>query len=114
MTMKSTALFPLLLASALVPVALRADETNHWSFGVTPYLWVAGIQVDTRLPNLPPSTPPEAGRFDTRITGGAMLAAEVRYRSVGLWLDFAWLRLNTEASSPQLLISNCFSRGQLY
>ena len=104
--MKTTALFPLLLASALVPAALRAEETNHWSFDVAPYVWVAGIKVDTSLPDLPPSTPPEVSRFDTRITGGAMLGAQVRYKSVGLWFDFAWLRLNTEATSPQPAFSS--------
>lgn len=92
----------LLLAGALLVSAtkLSATETNDWSFDVTPYLWVAGIKAETSLPDVPPSTPPETARFDTRIGGGAMLAAQVRYRSVGLWFDFAWLRLNTEASSP--------------
>ena len=44
-------------------------------------------------------------RFDTRISAGAMLAAQARYRSVGLFVDFAWLQLNTEAINPGPLYS---------
>jgi opacity protein-like surface antigen len=92
----------LLTAGALGVSAshVSAAETNLWSFNVTPYLWVAGVEAETSLPDVPPSTPPEATLFETRIAGGAMLAAQVRYRSVGLWMDFAWLRLDTEAASP--------------
>jgi hypothetical protein len=90
------------LISVLMLSATRtgASETSFWSFEVTPYLWLAGIQTDTSLPDVPPTTPPETTRFETRIAGGAMLAAQVRYRSVGLWFDFAWLRLDTGATSP--------------
>ena len=91
-------------AALLLPAAVAvAEETNHWSFDVVPYLWVAGVNVETSLhspPSLPPSTAPEAARFDTRICGGAMLAAEARYRSVGVFVDFAWLRLDSEALHP--------------
>lgn len=98
----TNAMNKLLLAGLLAVSAtqLSAAETNDWSFDVTPYLWVAGIQAETSLPDVPPSTPPETARFDTRIAGGAMLGAQVHYRSVGLWFDFAWLRLDTEATSP--------------
>jgi hypothetical protein len=39
-------------------------------------------------------------RFDTRISAGAMLTAQVRYQSVGLFVDCAWLRLDTSAIHP--------------
>jgi len=90
-------------------VSLPASAQDNWSFDVTPYLWVAGIQAETSLPKSPSSTPPEAARFDTRISGGAMLAAQARYRSVGLFVDFAWLQLDTRASSP----GPAFSGGNL-
>ena len=76
----------------------RAEEIR--SLDVTPYLWVASVDAETSLPSVPPSTPPEASRFDIRIAAGAMLAAQARYRSVGLFVDFAWLRLDSEASEP--------------
>jgi hypothetical protein len=104
--MKLKPLFILALSGALlVPTtAFAAEETNRWSFDVTPYLWVAGVDVATSLPG-GPSTPSDVSRFDTRISGGAMLAAEVRYRSVGLLVDFAWLQLDTEAINPGPLYS---------
>ena len=95
------------LATALTSVRVMAGstETNDWSFDVAPYLWVASIAVDTRLPDVPPSTPPSDPRFATRISAGAMFAAQARYRSVGLAVDFAWLRLDTEALNPGLAFS---------
>lgn len=77
-----------------------AEEQDKWSFDITPYLWVADVKAETSLPGVPPSTPPEATRFDTRLSGGALLGAQVRYRSVGLWADFAWLQLDSEANHP--------------
>src|ERR1043166_8513803 len=83
----------------LATLNLRA-AAGDGSGDVTPYLWVAGVEAETTLPTLPPSTPPGAERFATKISGGAMLAAQARYRSVGLFVDFAWLRLDTEALNP--------------
>jgi len=99
------ATFNTALAQAEVMPAETAqtEETKHsdWAFSFTPYLWVAGVEVETTLPDLPPSTPPETSRFDTRIAGGAMFTAEARYKDIGLWWDFAWLRLDTDATSPR-------------
>ncbi len=94
--MKHKLLFTLTLVIALLPSALRADDSDKWTFDVVPYLWAASLDVETSLP----STPPGVDRFDTRISAGAMFAAQARYRSVGLFVDFAWLRLDTEALNP--------------
>jgi opacity protein-like surface antigen len=92
--------------------AARAEETNLWSFDLVPYVWVANLNVSTSVPDVQSSTKSSLGggtEFDTRITGGAMVAAAARYRSVGLLVDFAWLRLNTDALSPGPL----YSHGEL-
>jgi opacity protein-like surface antigen len=80
----------------IVAAASLKATASDWSFDVSPYLWVASVDVETSLP----STPSGVDRFETRISGGAMLAAQARYRSVGLFVDFAWLRLDTEAINP--------------
>jgi len=82
--------------------ALFAGHTSaqDWSFDVTPYLWVAGLDVETSLPDMPSAAPASADRFDTKICAGVMLAAQAHYQSVGLFLDFAWLRLDTEGINP--------------
>jgi hypothetical protein len=72
-------------------------ERRDWSFDVVPYLWVAGISAET---GVPASAPAGVDHFDTRISAGAMFAAQARYRSAGLFVDFAWLRLATEATDP--------------
>ncbi len=87
-------------AERTAEAAVEPSRKSDWAFSFTPYLWVAGIEVETTLPDTPPSTPPEASRFDTRISGGAMFIAEARYKDIGLWWDFAWLRLDTDAANP--------------
>lgn len=86
------------LTSAVGWLPLSA-ATNGWSFTVSPYLWVAGVGLEADLPGQP-SAGPGVERFATRITAGAMLSAQARCHSVGLFADFAWLRLRTEALSP--------------
>ncbi|HXC99277.1 MAG TPA: hypothetical protein VN048_08040 [Verrucomicrobiae bacterium] len=85
---------------ALVAFALTGVAQDNWSFDVVPYLWVAGVDVETTLPSVPSSTPGGADRFDTRISAGAMLAAQAQYRSFGVFADFDWLQLNTVATQP--------------
>ena len=120
--MKPTLLFPLTLATALLPQALRAEETNNWSFEIAPYLWVAGLSAEASLPQPAAVTLPEAQglgaaaaasvqEFDTRLSGGLMLAAQARYRSVGLFMDFNWLRLDTESLNPGTLYSGVHLRS---
>lgn len=79
----------------VLPV-MAAAETGDWSFGVAPYLWAASVEVETSLPG----TPAGVSRFESSIAGGAMLAAGAHYGSFGLLVDFAWLRLETEALQP--------------
>lgn len=97
----------LALAAALILPATGAfaADTNQWSFSVSPYLWVATIDLTTSLP----SSPPGVDHFETRISAGAMLAAQARYKSIGLFVDATWLRLETEPLNP----GPAFSGGNL-
>jgi opacity protein-like surface antigen len=93
----------------LLTACLPAGAQDNWSFDVTPYLWVAGVEAETRLAAEPSGTPSNAARFDTKISAGFMMAAQVHYNSVGLFVDFDWLRLESDASNP----SPAFSSGNL-
>jgi len=79
--------------------AAAQEKQDNWSFDFNPYLWVAEINLETTLPSIPSSSP-DVDRFDTKISAGAMFSAQARYKSVGLLVDFAWLRLDTEALNP--------------
>src|ERR1700749_2037691 len=92
---------PNLWAAAPPPTpAPAAAPTSDWSFGVSPYLWIAGVEVETTLDVSPPGAPPCGSRFETKLSGGALLAAQVRYKSVGLWLDFVWVQTDTNSVQP--------------
>ena len=79
---------------------LQAAPDDGWTFDLTPYLWVASAQVDSSLPSLPPTTPPDEPHFESKLTGAAMLAATIRHGDFGLFMDYDWLRLNTESAHP--------------
>jgi len=101
--MKKSLLFAILVLGSGAMAARAAtepDPSSAWSFSVAPYLWVAAVQVDTRLDNMPPATPPETTRFESKITGGALLQAQAHYHSFGMLVDFVWVRLDTESRSP--------------
>src|SRR4030095_6204947 len=86
-------------ARAQAPVS-AAPPASDWSFTVSPYLWIARVEVETTLERSPPTTPPSVSRFDTKITGGALLSGQLNYKSVGLWVDFVWIRLDTDSVQP--------------
>ena len=110
----------LTLVALLLPSALRADETNNWSFEIAPYLWVAGLEAEASVPEAPGLQGLGTGSarsvqdFDTRISGGFMVAAQAQYRSVGLLVDFNWLRLNTESVNPGTLYSSVNLRSDFF
>jgi opacity protein-like surface antigen len=84
-----------LLALAL-PVAAQQQEQDNWKFQIAPYLWVANLDVTTSLPQTGGAGSANPQHFDTSLSAGFMLAAEVQYRSVGLLADFNWLQLDTK------------------
>jgi opacity protein-like surface antigen len=104
--MKPNAFVPLrLLLVVLAALTLPVAAEDKWSFEVAPYLWVASVEAETSLPQIVPGPASSVQEFDTRISGGFMLAAQARYRSVGIITDFNWLRLNTESVNPGPLFS---------
>jgi len=80
------------------------DETpkSDWSFNLSPYIWVAAVRVETTLDNEPTPPPSPGGggsedRYETKLGGGALLAAQVHYKSWGLWADLVWIQTDTSA-----------------
>ena len=81
------------------------DTEDEWSFEIAPYVWVANIGAETSLPWNGPDQPDSVQRLDTKITGAFMIEAMARYRSLGLLLDFSWLRLDSETHRQGTLYS---------
>lgn len=123
--LRKSLLRTLTLAALLLPPTLRADETDNWSFEIAPYLWVAGFEAEASVPEAGSSASPgmqglatggspNVQEFDTRISAGFMVAAQARYRSVGLLVDFNWLRLDTESLNPGTLYSDVNLRSDFF
>jgi opacity protein-like surface antigen len=110
--MKRTASVALCLTlAALATLALPGAAQDKWSFDVAPYLWVASFGAETSLPPNGAGPASNVQEFDTRISGGFMIAAQARYRSVGVLVDFNWLQLNTESLNPGPLLSGVDMRS---
>lgn len=94
----------LALASRVFGAEEKIAETSRsdWSFNVTPYIWVAAVRVETSLdseppPPTPPSGPSAPDRYETKLGGGALLAAQAHYKSWGIWADFVWIQTDSSA-----------------
>jgi opacity protein-like surface antigen len=103
-----------LLPARVLGASSAPPPASDWSFNVAPYIWLAGVEIDTALDRSPPSTPPETSKFETKITGGFLLAAQARYKDVGLWVDFVWLRTNTEGTNPGPAFSGTDLESNIY
>jgi hypothetical protein len=76
-------------------VTTEPQTARECSFDVVPYLWLATYDGTFGLPDTPAGVPPthSDSAFSTHINAVAMLAAQFRYRDVGLFFDGAWLQL---------------------
>ena len=91
-------------------VTMESSETrDDWSFDVAPYLWIAGYDGSFSVPGVPAGLSRTQTRsvdsLTTHISAAAMLAGQVRYRDVGLYLEGAWLQLETEGGTSSGLYS---------
>jgi opacity protein-like surface antigen len=88
------------VALALAPVmgsalAQNAGPTSGWSFQLTPYLWLAGINGDVEGPHgLSASFDAGIGDVLSHLDGGLMLLGEARYRRWGILVDFDYAKLS--------------------
>ena len=85
------------VAILALPAAAQEREQDKWQFQIAPYLWVGDVDAETSLPQSMTAGSSSVQRFDTSLSAGFMLAAEARYRSVGVLVDFNWLQLNTSS-----------------
>jgi len=76
--------------------------TNDWSFDISPYLWLAtydgvfGLQRGPGGMNRNQVTTDSA--YSTTLSAAAMLMGQVHYREFGLYLDGAWVQVETEGA----------------
>jgi hypothetical protein len=66
-----------------------------WSTDVAPYLWVPSLTVDTSVPELPPG---DTQRFTNSLSGAFMIAGQIHRNAFGLFVDYAWLRIDSTST----------------
>ena len=97
------------IALVLAPLigSARAQEAGPsfgWSFQLTPYLWLAGINGDVEGPHgLSASFDAGIGDVLSHLDGGLMLLGEARYRRWGILVDFDYARLSGTGGERTIL-----------
>ena len=93
--MKHKRLFTLTLtlAAALLPWALRAEETNHWSFDVSLYGVAAGMSGDVTVKGIPANVDVGFDKVLDNLKFGAMGSARVGYDRWSLFTDVIYMDL---------------------
>jgi hypothetical protein len=91
--MKHKILFTLALATALLPPALRADETNRWTFDVTLYLLAAGMSGDVTVRGVPADVDVGFDKIWDNLEFGAMGKVRVGYDRWALTTDVVYMGL---------------------
>ena len=95
--------------------AQNAGPTYGWSFQLTPYLWLAGINGDVEGPHgLSASFDAGIGDVLSHLDGGLMLLGEARYRRWGILVDFDYARLSgTDGSFHPFWVNPRSRRGNI-
>src|SRR5688572_23859094 len=77
--------------------SVATEAIDGWMFSVTPYIWVATVDLETSFPDRPGRPPSEGNKFETNLAAAAMLTAQARYGSLGLWADFVYVGTDSDA-----------------
>jgi hypothetical protein len=91
--MKHKILFTLALAAALLPPALRADETNKWTCDVTLYGLAAGMSGDVTVRGIPADVDIGFDKIWDNLEFGAMGKVRVGYERWALTTDVIYMAL---------------------
>ena len=90
-------------ASSLPPSsAARADD--EWQFSLTPYLWLAAIDVKADTSEGTIDTDSGFSDVFTDLNFGFMLAGEAHNNTYGLLVDLLYLSVTTEGDTPNQLL----------
>jgi hypothetical protein len=90
----------LLLGAAALLLAGGSAQAEGWSFAVTPYLWISGI--DSTIPTRfgPVDTSASFGDIINNLDFAAMGTLEARKGRLGVSLDSIYLAVSTEGEPP--------------
>src|ERR1017187_8715409 len=91
--MKHQLVIILVIASALLPPRLRAEETNHWSFDVSLYGVAAGMSGDVTVKGIPANVDVGFDKVLDNLKFGAMGTARVGYDRWSLSTDVIYMDL---------------------
>jgi hypothetical protein len=83
----------------------NSAKSDSWTFGLTPYVWLAGLEGDVATIAALPPISVDAGFDDIieNIDFTLMVAAEARRGRFGLLADISYLSLSVEGDTPGTL-----------
>jgi hypothetical protein len=98
-----TGTLALVLAFCIAGIPAMADQGQQdWHFQLAPYVWLASLEGDIATLSGLPKVEVDAG-FDDILDHtdlAVMLAAEARYRRLGVFVDLAYMELSIDEGTP--------------
>jgi hypothetical protein len=99
-----------------LPTYADMSSSDKWEFQLAPYVWMAGLEGKVAtLPNLPPAEI-DADFSDVvkNLDGALMLVGEVSKGRYGLFMDFIYINIEAESSTPGPVFSSIESETESF
>lgn len=96
--MKHKLLFTLSLAAAILPAAVRAEETNHWRFDSALNLFLAGMSGDVAVKGVPASVDSDFADIAKNLDFAAAGRFTLGYDQWSFSTEFSYLKLGNSGS----------------
>ncbi len=97
--MKHKLLTTLTLAAALLPAALRAEETNHWRFDSSLNLFLASMSGDVAVKGIPASVDADFADIAKNLDFAAAGRLTLGYDQWSFSTEFSYLKLGASGSA---------------
>jgi hypothetical protein len=100
--MKPKLLITLTLASALLPTALRADETKQWTFDTSLNLFLAGLSGDVAVKGQPVNVNASFGDILQNLEAGAAGRVTLGFDRWVLSTEFSYMKLGASVPAARV------------
>ena len=87
-------------SASSIPQKVATDPDDVWHFGLSPYLWFAGVHGTVGVRGYETGIHASFSEIFDYLNLGLMFAAEPRYKKFSAPVDFMWMKLSDDKALP--------------